>query len=138
MAKLPNHYGILERREARSYLEEGQSLVEFTLLIPFLITLLFGSIEVGRLVYFQNALAHAAYEGAYYGMIHPLDTHEIKAEVLNTAVGVPLTAADITVVCEPCESGAPITVAITYRFESFFTPLIPSVNLSAAAKYYIQ
>lgn len=138
MANLPKRYKRPNRWEARSDVEGGQSLVEFTLLIPFLLTLVFGGIEVGRAVYSQNALTHAAYEGAYYGMIHPTDTAGIKAKVINMAIGVPLTEANINVICEPCTSGDPMAVAITYRFESVFTPLIPSIILNASAQYYVQ
>lgn len=126
-------YGKRER-----YRERGQSLVEFTLLIPLLLGLLFGSIEVSRAIYTQSALTNSAYEGAYYGMIHPTDTAAIKAKIISTAVGIPLTTANINITCEPCESRAPITVAITYHFESVFTPLVPIITLNASAKYYVQ
>lgn len=138
MAKLANHAGIQHGRAVHFAHESGQSLLEFALLIPILLTLLFGGIEVGRMIYSQNAIAHAAYEGAYYGMLNPTDINGIKAEVLDIAVGVPLQAGDIEVSCEPCYSGASIDVAITYRFESVFTPLVPSFTLYASAKYYIQ
>ncbi len=90
------------------------------------------------MIYSQNAITHAAYEGAYYGMLNPTDINGIKAEVLDVAVGVPLQAVDIEISCEPCYSGAAIAVAINYRFESLFTPLVPSFTLHASAKYYIQ
>ena len=138
MARLPNHHDRQTRRKALGHFESGQSLVEFTLLLPFLLALLFGSIEVSRAVYAQNALTNAAYRGAYYGMIHPADIDGIKKAAINSAIGIALAQADIKVTCEPCDSRQPIDVAITYRFESVFTPLIPTFTLNASAKYYIQ
>ena len=138
MARLPNHHGRQTRRKALGHFERGQSLVEFTLLLPFLLALLFGSIEVSRAVYAQNALTNAAYRGAYYGMIHPTDVEGIKAAAISSAIGIALTQADVQVTCEPCDSRQPIDVAITYRFESVFTPLVPTFTLNASAKYYIQ
>jgi len=42
----------------------GQALVEFALVFPVFMLLLFGVIEVGRFVYTDNALSQAAREGA--------------------------------------------------------------------------
>lgn len=138
MARLPNHHGRQTRPKVRGHFESGQALVEFTLLLPFLLALLFGSIEVSRAVYAQNALTNAAYRGAHYGMLHPTDVEGIRAAAVSSAVGIALTKSDIQVTCEPCDSRQPIAVAITYRFESVFTPLIPTFTLNASAKYYIQ
>jgi Flp pilus assembly protein TadG len=138
MARLPNHHGRQTRPKALGHFDSGQALVEFTLLLPFLLALLFGSIEVSRAVYSQNALTNAAYRAAYYGMIHPTDVDGIKKAAISSAIGITLNKANIKVTCEPCDSRQPIDVAITYRFESVFTPLIPTFTLNASAKYYIQ
>jgi TadE-like protein len=42
----------------------GQALVEFALVFPVFMLILFGVIEVGRFVYTDNALSQAAREGA--------------------------------------------------------------------------
>ena len=41
----------------------GQALVEFALVIPIFLLLLFGLIDVGRLVYMNSVLSQAAREG---------------------------------------------------------------------------
>jgi len=138
MARLPNHYSSQARREALAGFERGQSLVEFTLLIPFLIAMLFGGIEVGRAVYVQNALTNAAYEGADYGMRNPTDLDGIRQRVIHMAVGVPIAADDIAITCSPDEGDGQIVVTINYRFEPILTPLIPTILLQAEAEDYIQ
>lgn len=138
MARLPNHYSSQARREALACFERGQSLVEFTLLIPFLLVMLFGGIEVGRAVYVQNAITNAAYEGADYAMRNPTDFEGVRQKVLRMAVGVPLSTDDIEISCSPCEGNAQIVVTINYRFEPIFTPLIPSILLHAEAEDYLQ
>ena len=45
----------------------GQSLVEFALVIPIFLLLLFGLIDGGRLVYQHSVLSQAAREGAGKG-----------------------------------------------------------------------
>ena len=42
----------------------GQSLVEFSLVLPIFILMLFGVVDVGRLIYANAALSQAAREGA--------------------------------------------------------------------------
>ena len=53
-----------ERGSAR-----GQSLVEFAMVVPIFLLLLFGLIEVGRFIYLNNAFNAAAREGARFGSV---------------------------------------------------------------------
>ena len=52
------------RKLARSNGRRGQGLVEFALVIPIFLLLLFGLIDVGRYVFLSSALSQAAREGA--------------------------------------------------------------------------
>ncbi len=52
----------MNRRPARR--ERAQSLVEFALVLPIFLLLLFGLIDAGRLVYQHSVLSQAAREGA--------------------------------------------------------------------------
>ena len=45
-------------------LSRGQAIVEFALVIPLFVLLLFGLIDLGRYVYLNNTLSQAAREGA--------------------------------------------------------------------------
>jgi Flp pilus assembly protein TadG len=47
----------------------GQALVEFALVFPLFLLLLFGLIEVGRFVYVNNAFNEAAREAARFGSV---------------------------------------------------------------------
>lgn len=49
--------------------ERGQSLVEFALVLPVFLLLIFGLIDLGRAVYVSNSLAEAARDGARYGSV---------------------------------------------------------------------
>jgi hypothetical protein len=55
---------VLRRRRSR-----GQALVEFALVLPIFLLLLFGLIDVGRYVYVSNAFNQAAREAARYGSV---------------------------------------------------------------------
>jgi Flp pilus assembly protein TadG len=47
----------------------GQALVEFALVFPIFLLLLFGLIEVGRFIYLNNAFNEAAREAARFGSV---------------------------------------------------------------------
>lgn len=57
------------RRSPARERSRGQALVEFSLVFPVFILLLFGLVDLGRLVYANNALAEAAREGARWGSV---------------------------------------------------------------------
>ncbi len=51
-------------RPRRATVGHGQGLVEFALVLPIFLLVLFGLIDVGRLVYMNSVLSQAAREGA--------------------------------------------------------------------------
>jgi len=55
------------RRNGRT---EGQALVEFALIIPIFLALLFGVVDLGRVIWANDSLASAAREGARYASVH--------------------------------------------------------------------
>ncbi|TMF27697.1 MAG: pilus assembly protein [Chloroflexi bacterium] len=50
--------------------EGGQSLIEFALLLPVMLLIITGLIDVGRAVWQENTLAYAAREGTRYAIVH--------------------------------------------------------------------
>ncbi len=50
--------------------EDAQSLVEFALVLPILLLVVLGLIDVSRAVWQENALAYAAREGTRYAIVH--------------------------------------------------------------------
>lgn len=62
---------MLQRRRSRRSgpRSHGQALVEFALVFPIFMLVLFGIIDVGRYVYVSNSLNEASREGARYGSV---------------------------------------------------------------------
>jgi Flp pilus assembly protein TadG len=67
-APSPSSTYSLKRRQ------KGQSLVEFAMVVPFLLLVLVGTIELGRAYYYYNTLSKAVREGARYVSGHPYDS----------------------------------------------------------------
>jgi Flp pilus assembly protein TadG len=60
------HRSVIGRPHSR---RRGQSLVEFALVLPIFLLMLFGLIDVGRFVYLNTTLSQAAREGARLGSV---------------------------------------------------------------------
>jgi Flp pilus assembly protein TadG len=70
----------------------GQSVLEFALLLPIMLLLLVGIIEVGRFAYYSILVANAARAGAQYGaqgLATAADTPGIQAAAENDGQNLP-------------------------------------------------
>jgi len=85
--------------------QSSQALIEFALISPVLLLLLFGIVDIGRAVFYYDTLNHAAREGARAAVQAQtrLPTNaDVLATVTSQLVGAPVTA--------PCPQG-PVTSA---------------------------
>lgn len=74
------------RRHAR---HRGQSLVEFALISPLLFFLAFGMVDLGRAIYYENALTNAAREGARIAILSDNPCNTEYGESSTTNCGTP-------------------------------------------------
>lgn len=112
-------------KRLRSGNQDGQALVEFALITPLLLLLVFGIIEFGLLWKSQQVLTDAAREGARSAVVADPDVGETDVyEVVYSA----LERGGI--VCENCvdiepeffktsavSTGSPVTVSIEYAYD---------------------
>jgi len=85
--------------------QRSQALIEFALISPVLLLLLFGIVDIGRAIFYYDTLNHAAREGARTAVraSNQLPRNsDVLATVTTQMIGVPVT--------EPCPQG-PITSA---------------------------
>ena len=137
--------------------QRGMAAIEFALVLPILIILVFGIIEFSTILYDKAMITNASREGARVGIVyrddpasalnHPGDT-EIENTVNNyiqdhlISLGAASSAA-ITIdrgedaSGNPLDaSGDPLTVTVTYAYHflvlpNFITDLTGPINLSA-------
>lgn len=57
-------------RLSKKHVAQGQALVEFALVAPWLFLMLFGIIEGGRFIFYYEMLNNATREGARYAIVH--------------------------------------------------------------------
>jgi Flp pilus assembly protein TadG len=111
----------MERILMRS--EKGQSLVEFALVLPILIFLLFGIIDFGRIFYTYLTIEHAGREAARAASIGKDDT-TVKNTAVNDGASIGLTTSQVDISPTGTRSSdTNATVTITYPV-TFLTPVI--------------
>jgi hypothetical protein len=115
--KIKKRQVIMKMKKIRNYLschslgrnensQRGAALVEFAIIIPLLLVIVFGIIEFGLILYNKQVITNASREGARAGIVakNPrMTADEIKNIVLNYAedhlinFGDKLVLGDITV-----------------------------------------
>lgn len=107
--------------------EKGQSLAEFAIVLPFLLVILAGVLDLGRLYYVSVSISDAAAEGAAYAAINPENSTEIIARAQAASTGIVTVQEDmVDVDCPVIASGQPVTVTVNYDFV-VATPLLNAI-----------
>jgi Flp pilus assembly protein TadG len=103
--------------------ERGQSLVELTLLLPLILLILFGIVDLGRVFNAYIVIANASREGANYATSHPADITNIRNHVLQEAQGsgVAVDPSRVQVSSVRQSPGNAVTVTVSYPFAAVST-----------------
>ncbi len=110
----------MKAQRLRSKNQEGAGLVEFAILAPLLVILLFGLLEFGLSLYAKEVLTNASREGARYGVIYS-NPRRTKADIV-TRVQTYLTDSGfndtpyIDVTGAGGASGSQLTVIVQYPY----------------------
>ncbi len=129
----------------------GQALVEFALVIPFLLVILLVVIDVGRAIFAFNTVSEAARTAARVAIVDQNLTDVQNAVVQDPRTAwLGLTGGDVT--CSACATvppstatlGAIVSVTVTYQLNPFFfaEPSVqaglPLINLSSTSAMPIE
>ena len=103
--------------------ERGQSLLEFALVLPVFLVLVFGIIDFGLGLKAWISITNAAREGARVGAVRGT-CDEIRQQVKDTSGGLVTSDDQIEITPEDCDgtSGDSVTVTVTYEYD-LITPL---------------
>lgn len=111
--------------------EKGQSLVEFALVVPMLLILVFGIAEFGRAWMTRNVLTGAAREAARIAVIQPpaggIALATTRANQVLSSAGI--TTATVTVNDDGTAFGT-VTATVVYNFPVVVAGFIPGLNSS--------
>jgi Flp pilus assembly protein TadG len=125
--------------------ERGQGLLEFALVIAFLLLVLFGIIDFSRLFFGYATMSNGVREGARYAIVHPQDDAGIvaAAEAMMVVIGAPVNVA--VTFPDPNDDGSPgcrgsrcrVVVTATSNFP-VWTPILPNLPMVAEATMHIE
>ncbi|MFA0732359.1 MAG: hypothetical protein LKKZDAJK_000473 [Candidatus Fervidibacter sp.] len=111
-------------------MRKAQTLVEFAVSLTVFVLLLLGLVEAGRYAFSISTLTNAAREGARYATLRPYDLAGIIARVRSTVAGIDRNQVSVQVTYspDPPQSGALVTVTVSYPFRPIFvrfdTPIV--------------
>lgn len=102
--------------------EEGQDIIEYALILPFLLLLTFSIVESGLLIFRYNTVANAAREGARAGILPSATagTVDTAAKALTTGL---TPAPDIAIVF----TDTTVEVTVSYTATLITAALIPAL-----------
>ena len=98
-------------RDAKRHGESGTATIEFAIVLPMMLLLVFGIIEIGRYAYFSIAVSNAARAGVQYGaqnMVTADDSTGMQNAALGDAYGISGLTATATHTCS-CSDGTAST-----------------------------
>lgn len=99
---------------SRSYRKQrGAAAVEFAVVAPVFVLLIFGMIEYGRMVMVQQMLTNASREGARRAVLEGSTEADVRAVVTEylTPANIPVTDSDITILVGDPPSAAALSTA---------------------------
>lgn len=125
-------------------------MIEFSMVLLLLLTILFSIMEAGRAIFSYHTLYEAVSEGARFGSVNgstsgaapgPRSTGEvdplIKQRVIDAAVGLQLTASNVQVDWLPDNrAGSTVNVSASYLYMPFAVGWV-SFSLSSGSNVVI-
>lgn len=106
--------------------QKGAAVIEFAIVLPVLVLLLFGTIEFGLLLYNQQVITNASREGARAGIVAQtprVTPQAISGVVTNYCGGRLITFGDsatagpyVSVSSTGTTFGSDLTVLVTYNY----------------------
>jgi Flp pilus assembly protein TadG len=111
--------------------KKGQGLVEFALILPLLLLLLFGIVELGRVMGAGLMANHSARDGARYGSVGASDS-EIISRIQTKTASTLYDAEDpsklsISIVRSGPTRGGDIKVTVSYPV-TLYIPLVSNIT----------
>lgn len=102
--------------------DKGQSIVEFAMVVPMLVLILFGILECGRMFNCWLVAENAAREGARLGAVQA-SAADITTRVRAVSPTLETARTTVEVINAQGAPGTSVTVRVRYSFQ-FVVPLI--------------
>lgn len=106
--------------------DRGQDMVEYALVLPILLVLLFGIVELGTAIWHYNTVANAAREVARCGAMRANDLDAcVQQSVANWGTGLNLTADNF----DASRMSRTVRVVLDYDYHPITGYIVPGATL---------
>ena len=140
------HKMVDHAREAGADRERGQGILEFALVVLFLVLTMFAIIDFARVFFGYATMSNGVREGARYAVVHPGEDGDIiaAAEAMMLVIGAPVVVQvsypdmcddGVTPNCQ--DRGKRVVVTAASDFD-VWTPIVPSFAMEAQATMHIE
>jgi len=116
--------------------QKGQSLVEFVLVIPILLFLLFGIMEFGRAWETVNIMTSAAREGARVAAVTNPNVASATSAAQRILTAGNISNASISVTGPDSNSEVRVTVTVSYTPMTNIIPSLGALSLSRSTSMH--
>jgi Flp pilus assembly protein TadG len=101
--------GVAPGRRLRTWFrgDNGTSLAETALVLPILVLLLLGLVDLGRAYYYAIGVSCAAHAAAVYGVQNPTDVQGMKSAASASATDISSLTTNASYGCE-CYDGSSV------------------------------
>ena len=127
--------------------QDAATAVEFAIAVPVFLLLVLGIFDMGRMMWVQNTITHAAQKGARYAVVRgsesdtPTSETDVAAEVRSHIIGLEASVATVSVNWIPDnQPGSSVIVEVGYPFdfEALHYLGLSSVTLDGSASMLIH
>jgi Flp pilus assembly protein TadG len=103
--------------------ERGTALIEFALVLPFLICLTFAVVDLSRAFYIKNVLYQAAREGVRTAVVTTgADADVVEARVRQVAAAANINVSSVTIVADANRQlGVTVNTSFRWIFSGIFS-----------------
>jgi hypothetical protein len=110
--------------------ERGVAVLEAAIVLPLLVVLVFGIVDVGRLIYTKMTLHDAAQEGSIYGSYNPGTATDVQDRVVDSMTNLELATDDVVIACPPSTDTIRVTVT---KEMTMITPVFAGRSMTLSA-----
>jgi Flp pilus assembly protein TadG len=113
--------------------EEGQDTLEYALVLPLLLLLVFGIVDFGIVVFDYNTVANAAREGARAAILPPSDVCDLSCQDANALAAAQrlttgLNAGELTISGPDRSVAGAVTMEVSYNVRLITGPVIAALG----------
>ena len=132
----------IKKRRRTNATRTGAVLVEFAMVLPIVVVLFSGLIEISRVLLLQHTADTAAYEGARAAMVPGATADEAKLEATRLLEANGLHSTKVTVTPETLEEASPlitVLVEIPVGPNSWIAPIrFFNMNISSEVTLFCE